>query len=154
MSFHALAFVRNQPSPFFLEECHHKIFGNVARNSWQRLRLHLVGGWPLHTGVTKSAKFRLSHRGFASRWGFKKRAHRGYERACGDTGIQLTEELAAAVGHGHAASQPAEELDEFNRVCVLASQWRGFDPEALQKVVHFTLKGGGFVDHSLPEGFN
>jgi hypothetical protein len=142
----------NHLSPSFLEESSHEILGNVARKSWQHLRLHLFGGWPLHAGIAKSAKFGLRNGGFASRRGFEKTAHHGYERACGDTGIQLTEELAAAIGHGHAASQPAEELDEFNRVCVLARQRRGFDAEVLQKLVYLTLKGGGFIVHSPLKG--
>ena len=85
--------MRYQLPPSFLKKSSHKVLGDVARKSWQRLRLHLFGGWPLHARVTKSAKFRLGHggfasrRGFACRRGFEKRAHRGYKRACNDSGI-------------------------------------------------------------------
>ena len=133
--------MRYQLPPFFLKECGHEILGNVASKSWQRLRLHLFSGWPLHARIAKSAESRLGHGGFASRRGSEKRAHCGYEQACGDTSIQLTKELAAAVSHSHTAAQLAEKLDELNRVRVFASKRWGFYPKALQKTVHFALKG-------------
>ena len=79
--------------------------------------------------------------GFVTYRGFEQRADHGYESAGYDAGVQLTEELVAAIGHGHAASQPAEELDKLNGVHFFASQRRRFDAEALKKIMHFTLKG-------------
>ena len=72
----------------------------------------------------------LRYSGFVTYRGFEQRADRGYESAGYDAGVQLTEELVAAIGHGHAASQPMEELDELHGVRVFAIQWRGFNAEA------------------------